>query len=136
MERKRVQKVFTKPSLTRQEFKQDCDLAELLKRFRKTPGGLRALEDAQGFAEGLVFCDVTDVPDFRQHRDAINAANAKFMALPAKLRRRFDNDPAQFLDFCTNPSNLEEMRILGLAKPVEASASDVGNPVDSLGSGA
>jgi len=117
-DRPRVQKFFNKPSLTRQEFKQDCDLGLLLKRFGRTPEGKRALESAYGFAQNLRFEDVSAVPDFRTARDAVNAANERFMALPALLRRRFNNDPAEFLDFALNPSNLDEMRALGLAKPL------------------
>jgi len=118
-ERKRVQKFFTKPSRTKQEFKDECDLGLIIKRFSKTPEGRRALANAQGFAETAQFGDVSAVPDFRTARDLVNAANASFMALPAIVRRRFDNDPAQFLDFCNDPNNLDEARSLGLAKPVE-----------------
>lgn len=117
MKRERVQKFFSKPSLTRQEFRDECDLGLLLKKFGRTPEGRAALTNAQGFAEGCRFDDVTAVPDFRAARDAVNAANASFMALPAVVRRRFDNDPASFLDFLQNPSNLDEARRLGLCKP-------------------
>ncbi|AZL82744.1 internal scaffolding protein [Apis mellifera associated microvirus 6] len=121
-ERKRVQKFFNKPSLTRQEFKEQCDLAKLLKRFCKTPEGLAALQNARGFAETARFEDVSMVPDFRAARDAIIAAEAKFMALPAIVRKRFGNDAAEFLDFMQNPANQDEAVKLGLAvpKPVEA----------------
>lgn len=120
-DRVRVQKFFTKPSLTRQEFKEECDLGLILKRFSRTPEGRSALANAQGFAEGCRFDDVSAVPDFRAARDAVIAANGKFMALPAIVRRRFDNDPALFLDFMSNPSNLDEARRLGLAKPLAES---------------
>lgn len=115
--RKRVQKFFSKPSLTRQEFKDECDLSLIVKRFCRTPDGQRALQDAMGFVEGLNFEDVTNVPDFRTARDLVIQANDRFMQLPAAVRKRFDNDPASFLDFATNPDNLGEMRAMGLANP-------------------
>lgn len=121
--RPRVKKIFTKPSLTRQEFKEECDLAITLKKFGKTVEGQRALRNAQGFAEGLKFGDVSSVPDFRAARDAVNAANASFMALPPLVRRRFENDPAQFLDFMSNPANQDEARALGLCKPAQQDAA-------------
>lgn len=124
-ERKRVQKFFTKGSKTRQEFKQECDLHSLVKKFGRTPEGRRALANAQGFAETCQFGDVSAVPDFRAARDAINASNAAFMALPPKVRRRFENDPAEFLDFMQNPANLEEARFLGLCKPAPQDAAEV-----------
>lgn len=116
-ERPRVQKFFTKPSMTKQAFKDECDLGLTIKRFARTDEGRRALSNASGYAENVRFDDVSAVPDFRHARDVVNAANASFMALPAIVRRRFDNDPAQFLDFVTNPANLDEMRVMGLAKP-------------------
>lgn len=124
-QRPRVKTVFSGPSLTRQEFKDECDLALTLKRFGRTPEGQAALRNAQGFAEGCRFGDVSAVPDFRAARDAVNAANAKFMALPAIVRRRFDNDPAAFLDFMSNPDNLDEARSLGLCKPAPQDAAEV-----------
>jgi len=39
------------------------------------------------------------------------------MALDARTRERFDNDPGAFVDFCLDPSNLEELRKMGLAMP-------------------
>lgn len=120
MDRVRVQKVFKKPSLTRQEFKNDCDLSLLLKRFARTPEGRAALQNVQGYAQNAQFYDVSNVPDYRSALDQVSAANAKFMALPAILRKRFDNDPANFLDFVLNPANLDECRALGLANPAKA----------------
>nr|QJB18763.1 MAG: internal scaffolding protein [Microvirus sp.] len=126
--RPRVQKFFVGPSLTRQEFKDECDLALTLKKFGKTPEGQLALKNAQGFAEGCRFDDVTAVPDFRAARDAVNAANASFMRLPPEIRRRFDNDPAAFLDFVQDPKNLDEARTLGLAKPAPIVVEPQGVP--------
>lgn len=116
-QRNRVKKMFSKPSKTRQEFKDECDLSLLLKKFGRTPEGRAALTNARGFAEGAQFADVSAVPDFRAARDAVNAANSNFMALPAIARRRFNNDPAEFLDFIQNPANRDEAISLGLAKP-------------------
>lgn len=115
----RVQTHFEGPSLTRQEFKDECDLGMTIKRFAKTPDGMRALANAQGFAETAHFDDVTALGDFRHVNDVILAAKGKFMALPAIVRKRFSNDPAEFLDFVTNPENLDECRKMGLAKPKE-----------------
>lgn len=123
--RERVQKVFSKPSLTRQEFKQDCDLALLLKKFGRTPEGQAALRNASGYAQNARFADVSAVPDFRAARDIINAAQADFMALPAIVRRRFNNDAAEFLDFVQDPKNLDEARSLGLCKPAPQDAAEV-----------
>lgn len=129
--RPRVQVFFNEPSLTRQEFKEECDLGNILKRFQATPEGRAALTNASGFAETCQFGDVSAVPDFRAARDAIIQANASFMALPPKVRRRFDNDAASFLDFMQNPDNEAEARELGLLNPKVENPVNVGNPTSS-----
>jgi len=123
MKRERVQIFFPNKTLTRQEFKSECDLGAIIKRFQRTPEGREILSRLPTNSGGQ-YLDVTDVPDFRAARDAVNRANASFMALPAVVRKRFSNDPAEFMDFCADPANLPELRKLGLAKPVkEADAS-------------
>lgn len=57
------------------------------------------------------------VTDYRSALEAIKTAEQSFMAMPAEVRARFQNDPQQFLDFCADSGNLEEMRKLGLAVP-------------------
>lgn len=131
VERKRVQVFFNDPSRTKQEFKDECDLALTIKRFQRTPEGRELLNNIQN-SYGGQYLDVSSVPDFRAARDAINAANASFMALPAIVRRRFDNDPALFLDFCSNPANLAEMRSLGLAKPATVNPGEAVKPVSEV----
>lgn len=114
--RPRVQKHFTKPSRTKQEFKEQCDLALTIKRFQKTPEGRETLKQLQNHVGGQ-YLDVSNIPDYRTVRDAINRADASFMALPAIVRKRFGNDAAMFVDFCSDPANLPELRKMGLAKP-------------------
>lgn len=103
-------------SRTRQEFKNECDLNLIIKRFSKTPEGRSALENARGYLSAR-FGDVSDVPDYQVALNQVKRANEVFEALPAVLRKRFDHDPSKFLEFCDNPNNLDEMRSLGLAKP-------------------
>lgn len=50
----------------------------------------------------------------------VRAADAAFMAYPADIRGRFDNDPAKFVAFVENPANKDECIRLGiLSKPVD-----------------
>lgn len=69
--------------------------------------------------------DFTNAIDFRTAMDAIVAADRSFSAMPADVRKRFGNDPADFVDFTTARDstgklvNLDEMRKLGLAVPEE-----------------
>lgn len=53
--------------------------------------------------------------DYMSAQNAIVAADRAFKALPSKTRLRFGNDPRQFVEFCSNPENLDELRKMGLA---------------------
>ncbi len=127
---KRVIYHFDDPSLTRQEFKDDCDLEKILARFCSTPEGLEALANAQGYISGR-FEDVSEVVDYRTSLDLVKRADEAFNGLPAQIRTKFDNDPAKFLDFVDDPKNEAELRSMGLLNPkVESPAK----PADAGGS--
>jgi len=115
MERKfpRVQKSFTKPSLTKQSFKDECDINKIMQRFKKISSA-DFLNRYQGYLSGE-FGDFSAVSDYRTALDQLSQARGVFDALPSKVRTRFGNDPAVFLDFVHDPRNAEEIVSLGLA---------------------
>lgn len=110
---KKVQKVFNKPSRTKQCFRDECDINIIMKRFKNTMG-VDYLNRYQGYLTGE-FGDFSNVQDYRSAIEQIDQARGVFDALPAKVRSRFRNDPAEFLDFVQNPANLDEMIDMGLA---------------------
>ena len=111
--RRRVQKHFTEPYRTKQAFKQECDINHIMKKFKKV-AGVEFLNKYQGYVGGQ-FGDFTEVVDYRTALDQINRSKAVFDALPSVLRKRFDNDPAKFLDFVQDPNNSKELVEMGLA---------------------
>lgn len=99
-------------SLTRQEFAAECDINNLMAQYEKTgilPPGMNS--------DVPQFLDVTDLPDFRETQDILIQATAAFMALPAVVRKEFDNDAVKFVEFARDPENLPQMRTWGLAPP-------------------
>jgi len=70
--------------------------------------------------------DFSEVVDYRTALEQVAKADEAFMALPAKVRARFSNDAAEFLDFVHNPANKEELVSMGLANPpvVERTQAD------------
>jgi phage internal scaffolding protein len=96
----------------KQSFKDECDINSIVRSFSET-GDFVHLNTVVPF-----YGDVSGL-EFRQMVDFINAAEGQFMSLPAKLRARFNNDPVQFVEFCEDPENLDEMRRLGLLKSEE-----------------
>lgn len=55
--------------------------------------------------------------DFQQALNVVANAQELFSELPSSWRKRFDNDPAVFLEFVNNPDNRQEALKLGLIKP-------------------
>ena len=104
------------PSLAVQSERDDCDINIMMERFGHgvpLPGSLRI----------PTYGDFTGVSDYRSALDLISAADDSFMQLPAEVRSRFQNDPALFVDFASDPRNLDEMRAMGLADAIPVPAS-------------
>lgn len=104
----RHQIAFKEPSHTVQAFKDECDINKILEGYLKT-GMIEHANTVQGR-----YGDFTSAPDYQAACQAIIDANDMFNTLPAKIRKQFDNDPAEFLEFAQNPSNEAEMRSMGL----------------------
>lgn len=93
-----------------QSQRDEADINTIVKRFGVTgqlPQNVRA----------PTYGDFDTVMTYQDAQNAIIAANKSFMAMSADVRKRFDNDPAKFVEFCSDSKNLDEMRKLGLAKP-------------------
>lgn len=115
---RRVRLYFNEPTLTKQAFRDECNVNTIMRKFQKT--GLLPHVDLHKGQYG----DFTEVQDYQTSLNQVMAAQEMFSSLPSSLRARFNNDPAEFLNFVDNPSNLDEMRSLGLLNP-EVSAPDV-----------
>lgn len=101
------------PSLTRQEFAEECDINTIMERYEKS-GAITHVNQTVP-----VYMDVASMPDLRASLDIMREASIAFFSLPAKVRREFDNSPQLFVDFAQNPENLERMREWGLAPPAK-----------------
>lgn len=110
------------PSRTKQAMKDECDINNIMKRY-KTTGLITHVKQNPG-----EYADVSEVSDYRTSLNRIKNAEKNFSRLPATLRARFDNNVADFLDFASNPDNLEEMTKLGIIpkgkEPAAAPAPD------------
>lgn len=100
------------PTLTIQDAP-DADINELMVRFGVTDGSLLP-GHILGVADPKYYGDFTDVPDLRETLERMKDAEVKFGNLPAAIRRKFGNDPLEFLDWTHNPANAEEAVTLGI----------------------
>lgn len=120
------------PSLTRQEFAEECDINTLMKRYDGHviggPGNMRPMEP--------MYFDFAEAPqDLLGYLMFMEDASKQFMSLPAIVRREFDNSAVEFVAFASDPGNIGKMREWGLAPPAkpqkvepEAPPASGGNP--------
>lgn len=109
---------FHMPSRTKQEFKDECNINVILARYQAT-GLITNINNREP-----QYVDTTGY-DFQQAMQTIAEAQSAFNDLPASLRDRFGNDPAQFLDFVHDEDNRAEAEKLGLVRP-KAAPGDTG----------
>ncbi len=107
--RNRVQITFAKNGRTKQSFKDECDINNIMRKYQKTGAVAHANQHAPnyGFATSLDFSDAMRL---------ITTAQDMFDGLPSSIRTRFANDPALFLDFVQDADNEAEMAKLGLVE--------------------
>lgn len=110
--RPRVTIRFKKPSLTDQSFKDECDINLIMEKVLKGHP-VSHINTNEAF-----YGDVSEIPDFTTATQMILDADNAFMALPAKIREQFKNDPAEFIEFCQNPDNNEALIKMGLHNQV------------------
>lgn len=108
----RVRISFPGPGRTRQSAKAECDINNIMSRFQKT--GVFDFTTRKLPSYG----DVTGV-QFDSAMQLISEARAMFGDLPASVRAEFDNDPAAFLDFASDPANADALVEMGLAERSE-----------------
>lgn len=114
----RVQFVPEGVSLTKQSFKDSCDINLIMKRYEKTG----VLEHSNRF--GSQYGDFTGFDDYQEAQQRLIDADEAFMSLPSKIRERFDNHPGLYFDFATNPDNKDELMEMGLLPKPEAPVSE------------
>lgn len=119
VEHEPVDLVCPDDGMTRQEFKDECDINVLMATYERN-GVMPPLN--RGTPQ---FLDVSDVPDLPRAIAVIDAASAAFMTLPAKVRREFDQDAVKFMEFAMKPENIGQLREWGLAAPEKVAGAPI-----------
>jgi len=92
---------------TKQSFKDECDINTIMSRYMRT-GEMPMINVSYP-----QYMDCTAM-DFESHMQFIAGAQSMFNELPSDIRNRFKNDPAAFLDFCSDEKNRPELAQMGL----------------------
>lgn len=99
------------PSRTQQQFKDECDVNNILRNYVST-GVLTHTSDKEIF-----FADVSAAPsDYYEARKLLNDSKVAFDQLPSYVRERFDNNPYNVVKFLSDEKNYDEAVKLGLCK--------------------
>lgn len=101
-------------SKTDQSFVEECDINTIVREFGVT--GQLPDQEYRPPLEG----DFTEVVDYQTALNLVIQADAAFLSLPSATRERFNNDPAKYVAFASDPANEEEMRKFGMLKPPKA----------------
>lgn len=100
-------------SRAKQQFRDECDINTIMRRFQRD-GVVSHVARFQGRYE-----DVTGTVPYDEALRIVMAAEEAFGSLPSSVRLRFENDPAAFVEFATDPKNRGEMVKLGLIPAAE-----------------
>ncbi len=96
---------YTRHGRTKQSFKDACDINKLLEKAAKQ-GGLSHIEK-----HGAKYADYAAI-DWENLPLQLARGQQVFNELPAELKREFDQNPADFYEYVTDPQNagrLEEL---------------------------
>ena len=112
------------PTLTVQSEAENCDINVILERFGQgIPPPINTLPPSE--------TEWDSSSSFQSAMNLIVQSREAFMEIPANIRARFHNDPAEYLEFVYNDANRDEAILLGLIpKPessVDSSAGDSGS---------
>ena len=118
--RRRVTRDPVGESLTLQSERDEADINRIVGKYRAG-----ALVEHVNKHQGD-YADYTGFPQtYFEAMQQVVEANEMFDSIPADIRKRFNNDPQEFLDFVSTPGNRDELVKMGLAKaPLRAETPD------------
>lgn len=102
----------------KQEFKDECDINFIMRKYR-TSGQVTHIAQNRGR-----FADVSEVGTYQDAISRVRDTHSFFMKLSASVRAGFDNDAALFLDWIADPANREDVAKMGLEETLAFEAPE------------
>lgn len=99
-------------SRTQQQFAESANIKNIVDRIKR---GVMPI----GQTRPPLNIDHTQVKPYHEALNLVTEIKQNFLKQPAKIRERFQNDPAKMLEFLEDPKNMAQAIDLGLATPTE-----------------
>lgn len=104
---RRVQFFTDGKTRVEQSHRDKVNINSIMSRYKKTGLMERRLDKP-------AYGDFTASVDYHEARNRLIEAESAFASLPASVRKRFGNNPAELIDFLNDENNLDEAVELGL----------------------
>lgn len=105
---------ITEPSMCHQEFAEECDINNLMRRYTYAQ-----LPDIP-----TVVSSFSQMVDYHDMMNEAARARQAFDLLPGELRQRFGNNPQELIEFLNDEKNRDEAVKLGLVNPKQEPKND------------
>jgi len=119
--------------ITKQSDAEACDINNIIYQFTKT-GQINHINE-----QAASYTDLPNQLDYQESLNILQQAQEAFETLPALMRKKYDNDPALFLEALQNPDEREYLTEMGVfqrppSPPPEASPRPAGAAGEAAGS--
>ena len=104
---RRIVHINKEKSRVKQSFKTESDINNIVKRYN--PKLL-----LQQMVDPNAYGDFSAITDLHSAKNLIIEAEEKFLTLPSKVRKAFDNDPQKLIDAFNDPNSKKILQDLGL----------------------
>ena len=104
----------SKPSLTQQEFKESCDINNILAKFSVQAQALGVDPSLLMPQDQGTYGDFSHLDDFQTAQNKIAFLNDQFSNLPSDVRRKFGDDLNTFIGAISDPNRIDELGDLGV----------------------
>ena len=103
----------TGESMTQEHFREETEILNIIRR-----------HDRNGVIDHInkgsaIYGDFSEITDYRDMIHKLREADSAFAQVPSDIRKRFENDPAKFFNFVTDPNNHAQLADMGLVMKKE-----------------
>ena len=112
----------TGESMTQEHFREETEILNIIRRHDRN-GVIDHINKGQA-----IYGDFSEITDYRDMIHKLREADSAFAQVPSDIRKRFENDPAKFFNFVTDPSNHDALAEMGLVMKKEPESKNVSSP--------